>query len=176
MGSSLHITREPEEGWSAWAATNAPPDLRAQLERARESEDYDTLFDLEEKLESVLFPRKQALGLLITETDWIAAVEATPGVRIANRNPSWTNPRTGDVVSMLHSEHSVEVQKETGEWHLDIHFTSSGRILFSPAAWEAGNPVAIAACKLASKLQARIVGEEGDCYPLIPGADPVYDL
>lgn len=173
MGSSLHITREPEEGWSAWEAANAPPDLRAKLERAQETKDYDILFDLKDELESILLPRKLALGLLVTETDWIAAVEATPGVRIANRNPSWTNPRTGDVVSMLHSEKSLEVLYENGEWRLDIHFTKRGQILFSPAAWEAGNPVAIAACKLASALQARIVGEEGDRFPLVPGSEPI---
>ena len=169
MGYNLHITRQPNEGWRAWTSANAPADFAQRIAEAERDGDYDTVFDLEKELELLLAPKKISDRLVIGEEEWVAAVESIPGIRIAHRNPSFTNPRTGDVITIRNSEKSVEVLDASGNWHMGIHF-SKGRVTLSGVAWEAGNPIGEAASQLAAKLDAKIIGDEGEHYPLVPGS------
>jgi len=173
MGYDFHIARQPEEGWEDWRLANSPADLLQRLSNAEAEGDDDLVFQLQEQVENLLWLKKQAAGLLISEQEWIAAVESTPGARIAMKNPSWTNPKTGEVLSVINSENNVEVADQSGNWRMGIRFMQ-GRISFSGRAWEPADPIAIVACQLAARLGARIIGDEGESYPLVPGSRAAF--
>lgn len=165
MGYDLHIERQPPGGWEKWAEVHTPPALKQKLEKTTDSEQR---LDIREQIRSIVEREKAAVGLLITKTEWVQAVKETPGIRLATKDAE-LKTRTGDVLTFKHRPEDVEVRDQNGEWRTAIMF-SRGRATFSGRAWEPGHPVAIAACRLAKATHAQIVGDEGERYPLLPGA------
>lgn len=165
MGYDLHIERQPPGGWEKWNAEHTPVALEQKLSAA---EDDELQFKISEQIRSTLEREKGAVGLLITKTEWIKAVKGTPGIRLAAKDAK-LKTSSGDVLTFKHRPEDVEVLDPDGSWRMAILF-SRGKATFSGRAWEPGHPVALAACRLAQATRAQIVGDEGELYPLMPGA------
>jgi hypothetical protein len=166
MGYDLHIERQPPGGWKKWNAEHTPVALQQKLSA---TEDDELQFKISEQIRATLAREKAAVGLLITTAEWIKAVQETPGIRLATKDAN-LKTSTGDVLSFKHRPEDVEVLAQDGDWRMAILFRR-GTATFSGRAWEPGHPVAIAACRLAKATHAKIVGDEGEEYPLLPGAE-----
>lgn len=166
MGYDFHIERRPAGGWEKWEAEHTPPALQKMLAKAGSNDEL--YFEISEQIRSALDKEKAAVGLLITSTEWVKAVRTIPGIRLATKDTHLKTP-SGNVLSFKHGPEDVEVQTKDGEWHLAIMFRR-GTAKFSGRAWEPEHPVGVAACRLAQATHSQIVGDEGETYPLLPGA------
>jgi hypothetical protein len=101
--------------------------------------------------------------------DWCAAVAMTQGVRLfAADAHTFTNPKTGEVISIGKREGDAEVFfPEEAEWHAVFRWFE-GSAAFS-ARFEPGHPVWSAAVALARQLNAVIRGDGGELYDLESG-------
>jgi hypothetical protein len=99
--------------------------------------------------------------------EWQAAISTTAGVRPAvERAATFTNPQTGDLVSIGMGEGAAEVFfPGDSKWHPAFSWRR-GSVVFS-APFEPGDlshPVWAAAVALASRLGAVVRGDDGEVY------------
>ena len=175
MSYDLHIRRVPPEGWEQWHENferNLPASLREERAAAEAAADWEPLHQVKERIRLLSKEAERVQGLSISSAEWRAAVEATPGVRIALPSDCVIiNPRTGDKITIKAGPDSVAVQDKDGQWHGAILF-HHGYGSFRGHAWEEDHPVGQAVCRLAILVSARIRGDDGEEYPLYPGSRP----
>lgn len=96
--------------------------------------------------------------------EWIRAVEEVRDVKIDSSAIEFTNPMTGEVITLPGSEGNAAVLID-GIWEKCFRF-SRGRGSFSglPELENPAHPVRIAAAAIAQTLGAQITGEEGELY------------
>ena len=110
----------------------------------------------------------------ITLDEWCSAVRSTDGVRLADRDAAGVNPSTGEEIRIQSGEGDSEVRHKVGgmlglgqkqEWMWAFRF-SHGRATFkaTDSIESPKNMVHQVAAKLASRLGAVIVGDEGETY------------
>lgn len=106
--------------------------------------------------------------------EWIEAVNSTEGCRINNEGVSAINPNTGEEIHISGNEGDVEVLFQTkcflgfgkkNSWEMCITFFE-GRASFKATEdiESTENPVRVVISKLARKLSAKVVGDEGEVY------------
>lgn len=105
--------------------------------------------------------------LPITLDEWLEAVEATPGIRLADGPLQLRNPQTSEIITVENAGGDVDVYLE-GEntWVRVFFWTPIGRASFR-ATKETEHPdseIRRAARALAKKLDADIVGDEDETY------------
>lgn len=117
-------------------------------------------------------------GGRISEAEWRAALEATPGVRISGGAPMvGTNPATGEEIRVKSNPLDGEFQfprgREwggmAGQWVPIFRFRErTGRVSFEAAfdPEDPRDPVRKAVSELAKRLGAEMVGDEGETYPI----------
>jgi len=102
----------------------------------------------------------------ISLAEWTAAIEAAEGMRLATKDATATNPMTGERIVMPRMDGDVEVYlPEVDEWIHCLRY-SPRRISFRPPD-DFDDPSSAfrrATAELASKLKARVVGDEGEIY------------
>ena len=107
----------------------------------------------------------------IALTEWRAAIVSTDGVRLfAGAVHTITNPKTGEVISIVAGGADVEVLFPNGEWRSIFRWRDDSAIFaarFNPS--ETSHPVWRAAIALATSLQAVIRGDGGEAYDLNTG-------
>lgn len=107
-------------------------------------------------------------GLPIALSEWRAAVESTDGVRLdAAATHTFTNPKTGAVLSIGASDGDTEVLFPDGAWHAVFRWCGESAVY--SARFETSHPVWRAAVALATRLGARIRGDEGQAYDFQTG-------
>jgi hypothetical protein len=103
--------------------------------------------------------------LPITLEEWLEAVEATPGIRLADGPLQLRNPMTGEIITVQNAGGDVEVYFQD-EWVRVFFWTPAGLASFRATA-ETEHPdseIRRAARALAKKLDADVVGDEGETY------------
>jgi hypothetical protein len=98
-------------------------------------------------------------------SEWKAAVDATENVRLDRTDASVKNPKTGDVISIAGVDGDAHVNVG-GSWHPCFRWHSVGSVAFrDPAGFtELEDPILRIAKELALRLNARLVGDEGEEY------------
>jgi hypothetical protein len=98
--------------------------------------------------------------------EWLAAIEATQGVRVfTGAKHTVANPNTGDVISSRARPGDAEVRcgaewKQVFSWFEgSAKFRARGVALGDPS-----DPIWAAAAALANRVGAVICGDEGECY------------
>jgi len=101
----------------------------------------------------------------VTLTEWKSAVAATNGVRLDSSGARTTNPHTGEVISMRGADGDAQVFLD-GEWLPWFRWQADGGVTFpASSGWEdSGNPIRTLARSLACRLNATLVGDEGETY------------
>jgi hypothetical protein len=103
----------------------------------------------------------------ITFSDWRAAVEQTPNIRLAGADHQIGNPQTGEVIRIAHAGGDAEVLlSEDGQWRRVFRWSRTGRISFrAPRDFDRPDcDIRHIAADLARVLGARLVGDEGETY------------
>ena len=103
----------------------------------------------------------------ITLEDWQAAVTAETGVRLVAGDTQATNPATGEVVTIKNNGGDVAIlDASTGNWQRTLYWRKRGRVSFRQTDdfAEATSPVRSAVLRLARRLGATVVGDEGEIY------------
>ncbi|MDQ8183921.1 hypothetical protein [Pelagicoccus sp. SDUM812005] len=110
----------------------------------------------------------------ITDSEWESAIESIPTLRLATSDVIGQNPNDGLSITIKKKDLDVELLYETKgflgsgkkkEWIYTFSF-DGGTATFSPPVdvESKEDPVMIAARQLATKLEAKIVGDEGEEY------------
>ena len=97
--------------------------------------------------------------------EWLAAVETIDGVKIDGSDSVVTNPHTGKEVRIPGSPETAALWfSEFGEW-IKVFYFRRGRIIFNANNWDnPKSPVREKAFELARKLNAEIIGDNGEKY------------
>lgn len=113
----------------------------------------------------------------ITTSEWIQAIEATDGIRIAPSEACATvNPTTGERLGMTTVSGDADVfDHEDGQWHFGVRWsekysqgTFNARIVSRATDGDpAGDPIWTALTSVARMLQAQIGGDNGETYDLV---------
>ncbi len=101
----------------------------------------------------------------ITADEWLNVVETTDDVKIDASDDVAITPLTGKEIRIPGSPETAAVWfSDSEEWFKIFRFRR-GRILFNAKAWDNPNlPVREKAFELARKLNAEIIGDEGEKY------------
>jgi hypothetical protein len=99
----------------------------------------------------------------LTLTEWESAVGAIKDARLSTSDVQMKNTKTGAVISFSCAEGDAEIGIGS-EWFPCFSWRESGEIIFrAPDDFdEPDGPVRSIARKLAERLRARLVGEEGE--------------
>lgn len=98
---------------------------------------------------------------------WTEAVIATNGVRLANGDVSASNPVTHESVVIKREGANADLyDDQLNAWLPVFRWTNRGSVSFdaSPDFDDATSRLRAIAGELASKLEARLVGDEGEFY------------
>ena len=108
---------------------------------------------------------------VITLEEWLAAVEATDGIRqCQGRQHTASNPLTGAIMSMPVEPGDVEIYiPEAEQWRFCARFyggspSFSAHVIAAALDGDLSDPAWVALRAVASRLHASIVGEEGEEY------------
>ena len=102
----------------------------------------------------------------ISLEDWEQVVAATSGVRLTSADVVITNPHTGEIITIPCKAGDAEVYfVDNSEW-IRVYSWLDGAISFRPSEGfeEVNDPLRDLTRILASALQARIIGDEGEFY------------
>jgi hypothetical protein len=105
--------------------------------------------------------------LPITLSEWCAAVEQTPDVRMTDRDYEVINPNTGKVIRLRNAGGDAEAFfPQKGDWLRVFSWSPSGRVSFrAPRDFHHPNSsTRRLAVELARALGASLVGDEGEIY------------
>ena len=96
--------------------------------------------------------------------EWKAIVSETNESRLKSTDHSFTNPRTGEVITIGRRDGDTEMLINQ-EW-LPIFLWRNGRVSFKglPSFDNPDDPIRRIAFSLAAKLDARVVGDGGEFY------------
>ena len=169
MGYDFHIQRIPDGGWDIWYEKMTPPELTRELSVAESSRDQERIRAVESRIQVSLESSKQRHGLVISLQEWREAVEATPRLRLSTSDTVIVNEKTGAKLSIKAQPDDVAFLDDDGQWYNTILFRPSSAV-FSSNCWRPDDSLAAAVCQLARRLRANIVGDDGEEYPLEPGA------
>jgi hypothetical protein len=102
----------------------------------------------------------------ISLSEWKAAVEKTPGVRLASGDWVIVNPHTGATIRVPNKGGDAEVYFPIESEWIRVYSWSGGAIEFRglPSFEHSDDPLRIATYLLATALDARIVGDDGEFY------------
>jgi hypothetical protein len=103
----------------------------------------------------------------ITLSEWKTAIEKLENVRLASNDNVMTNPISGDVIRIPNSGSNAEVFSLTELKWILVYCWNRGRISFKglPSFFENPNDEIRQTTRLlASILDAKIVGDEGEFY------------
>lgn len=101
----------------------------------------------------------------ITVEEWLKAVETTDGVKIDESDSVATNPITGEKICVPSLPHTVALWLPEQEEWFKVFWFRQGRISFKADDWDnTSSPVRDTAVKLAQKLNAEIIGDNGEKY------------
>jgi hypothetical protein len=97
--------------------------------------------------------------------DWSDAINSIDGARINSSGAMATNPVTGEVISIAGNPGDAEILFGSN-WEPCLRFYGGRASFRATEDMELlDNPVRMVASKLAKKLLAEIVGDEGEVYP-----------
>lgn len=101
----------------------------------------------------------------ISPEEWLNAVAENDGLKIDESDSVAINPLTGDEIRVPGLPATAALWfSDTGEWKKIFQFRR-GKVSFSAADWDdPRSPLQKTAFELARKLNARIVGDEGEIY------------
>lgn len=100
--------------------------------------------------------------------EWVEAVSALSGVRLASSDHTASNPVSGDSIVINSDGADAELYDEQqGAWLPVFRWSKLGSVSFNaPADFdEVTSHVRMVARDLARNLDADIVGDEGEAYP-----------
>ena len=99
-----------------------------------------------------------------TLAEWETAVQSTQGMRLDASGASATNPKTGQVIKVRGKKGDAQVF--VGERWLPVFRWNNGEVSFraGPDFDKLDNPIWQIARELAKKLNAQVVGDEGEEY------------
>ena len=106
--------------------------------------------------------------LPIAYHEWVEAVEEAPGVRLRQGGFSRRDPRSGASLKMDSRSGDAEVyDPQREQWDSMLLWTASGRACLhpSPSFNEEDDPLRQVVRELAKRLQAKVVGDQGEEYP-----------
>jgi len=110
-------------------------------------------------------PDGQILPIALSE--WRAAAQQTPGVRVAKGDSEITNPRTGEIIRLRNAGGDAEVFFPVdAAWLRVFCWSPSGRVSFR-APRDFDLPTSLirrVAAELARALGGSLVGDEGEIY------------
>lgn len=115
-------------------------------------------------------PESPGERLPISLDEWLAAAQATPGVRLSSKAEHRLGPPGHELV-LRAREGDAELRAENGEFFPAFRW-SEGAITFSSRcvdSFDRSDPGWAAAVALAHQLDAEIVGDEGERYDLETG-------
>jgi len=98
---------------------------------------------------------------------WIDAIDSTEGVRLSQGDVNIPNPRTGEIIAIPANTGDAEVFYEAqNAWLPTFRWSESGRASFKPKADfdTLDSQQRRIASELARKLDATMVGDEGELY------------
>lgn len=102
----------------------------------------------------------------ITIDEWLKVVETVSDLRIDDSDTIGINPATGEKIRI-----SNPVKKNAALWFpkleewIKVFFFLKGRILIKPNDWDnSDSPLRDKSFELARKLNAKIVGDNGEIY------------
>jgi hypothetical protein len=104
----------------------------------------------------------------ISLPEWQAAVGETEGVRLATKPARITNPKTGEVISIPNNGGDTEVYFSADDtWQRLFSWSFAGTVCWRYTADfdRPDSEIRTVARRLARKLNAVIVGDEGEIYP-----------
>lgn len=102
----------------------------------------------------------------ISLDEWCAAVSSVEGVRLATHDCFATNPTTGENIRISRNEGDVEVYfSDCDAWVPCLRY-SVNRISFKPSNDfdDATSPFRRMIVTIASRLNAQVIGDEGEIY------------
>jgi|GEM_PF-1074229 len=110
----------------------------------------------------------------ITDSEWESAIESIPTLRLATSDVVGQNPNDGLTITIKKNDLDVELFYESKgflgfgkkkEWIYTFTF-DEGTATFTPPIdiENKEDPVMVAARQLATKLKAKMVGDEGEEY------------
>ena len=103
----------------------------------------------------------------IATEEWIDAVASTDGVRLMQGDADIANPKTGEIITVKTDNGDAELFYEADNaWRPTFRWSERGRANFKPAA-DFDNPDSRQrriAIELARKLEASLIGDEGQLY------------
>lgn len=100
--------------------------------------------------------------------EWVAAVSALNGVRLASSDMTASNPESGENIVIKGDGADAELYDEQqNAWLPVFRWSKRGSVSFNspPDFDEATSRVRIVAAELARNLSAELVGDEGEFYP-----------
>jgi hypothetical protein len=102
----------------------------------------------------------------ISLSEWRAAVEGTPNVRLAPGDTVISNPHTQEVISIPNRGGDAEVYSPAESEWIRVYSWHKGAASFNglPSFDEPTDPVRTATRLLASALNARIIGDSDEFY------------
>lgn len=102
----------------------------------------------------------------ISLLEWQTAVQQADGVRLAEGDTECTNPKSGEVIAVSNSGGDAEVFFPSQSKWFHVFSWRNGKVAFKgPSSFDAiDDSVRKAATQLASLLNARIIGDEGEPY------------
>lgn len=100
----------------------------------------------------------------ITLPEWKEAVSSVEGVRMSEGDAALVNPLTKETVVLHNRGGDAELfRADCNRWLRVLWWTPDGIVRF-PAPETDGDPLLNAARGLATELDARIVGQDGEIY------------
>jgi hypothetical protein len=111
--------------------------------------------------------RRAPDALPIALSEWCAAVQQTPGVRMANGDYEIANPKTGEAIRLRNAGGDAEVFFSVeGNWLRVFRWSPPGDVSFSaPRDFDMPNcGIRRLAAELARALGASLIGDEGEIY------------
>ena len=111
--------------------------------------------------------RRAPDALPIALSEWCAAVQQTPGVRMANGDYEIANPKTGETIRLRNAGGDAEVFFSVeGNWLRVFRWSPPGDVSFSaPRDFDLPScGIRCLAAELARALGASLIGDEGEVY------------
>lgn len=100
----------------------------------------------------------------ITLSEWKKAVDLVEGVRMSEGDAALLNPLTKETVVLHNRGGDAELfRPDCNRWLRVLWWTPDGIVRF-PAPETEGDPLLTTARSLATELDARIVGQDGEIY------------